>query len=154
MCKKLVICKYPQYKGNSELYLSNTEYPYVVDTVKAIKEGDFIVIKDTVGSRNDDKKAVSVIKVIKVFKDVNNTEAQAYLHAKGFFEPILVKIFLGKADIGSYFEEAEKAHKRVEIQEKMEARFKEAEKDALYRKLAETDPTMKALLDELDKLDC
>lgn len=48
--------------------------------------------------------------------------------------------------------ELDKKRKREEITKKLEARFKEAEKEALYRKLTETDPEMKALLSELDSL--
>ena len=151
MCKKLVICKYLQYK-DAELHFSPETYPYVVDTVKPIKEGDFIVIKDPVGGSNSDRKYVSVVKVIKTFEDADSVSAQSYLSSAKCAR-VRDKIFLGKADIGPYFEEIEKAHKRAEIKEKLEARFKEVEKDALYRKLAETDPTMKVLLDELDKLD-
>ena len=45
-----------------------------------------------------------------------------------------------------------KKKKIAELQDKIEERFKEAEKEALYRKLAETDPEMKSLLAELDSL--
>lgn len=151
MCKKLVICKYLQYKDD-ELHFSPETYPYVIDTVKTIKEGDFIVIKDPISVRNSIRKYVSVVKVIKAFEDADSTLARCCL-ASPECARVRDRIFLGKADIGPYFEEIEKAHKRAEIKEKLEARFKEVEKDALYRKLAETDPTMKVLLDELDKLD-
>ena len=62
------------------------------------------------------------------------------------------KIFVGKAELGDYFAELDKKRKREEITQKLEERFKEAEKMALYQKLAETDPEMKELLTELEAL--
>lgn len=62
------------------------------------------------------------------------------------------KIFIGKADLGNYFVELDRKRKVEEITQKLENRFKEAEKMALYKKLAETDPEMKTLLDELEAL--
>lgn len=62
------------------------------------------------------------------------------------------KIFVGKAELADYFAEIDKRQKVADLTAKIEKRFKEAEKEALYRKLAETDPEMKALLAELDSL--
>lgn len=150
MCQKLIIVKYiVSEEGN--LGFSANKYAYTIETLKKINEGDFVVIRDWFGRTNENSKSVSVVKVIKVFADARSTEALQYLEDNST-SGIRSKEFLGKADIAGYFEEIEKAEKRKELQKKIEQRFKEAEKEALYRKLAETDPEMKALLAELDSL--
>lgn len=146
---KLVVCKYIVYE-NGELSFSSQKYPYLIDTLKSVKEGDFIVIKDYNDRNNSDNKAVSVVKVVKSFTDLESDEAHNYLET--CTRSPIDKVFLGKADIAPYFEEIEKKHKRAELKKKIEARFKEAEKEALYKKLAETDPIMKSLLSELEAL--
>ena len=147
---KLVVCKCIIFE-NGELSFSSQKYPYLIDTLKPVKEGDFIVIKDYNDRSNSDNKAVSVVKVVKSFTDLESDEAHDYL--KTCTKSPIDKVFLGKADIATYFEEIEKKHKREELNKKIEARFKEAEKEALYKKLAETDPIMKSLLSELEALD-
>lgn len=146
---KLVVCKYIFFE-NGELSFSSQKHPYLIDTLKSVKEGDFIVIKDYNGRNNSDNKAVSVVKVVKSFTDLESDEAHNYLET--CTRSPIDKVFLGKADIAPYFEEIEKKHKRAELKKKIEARFKEAEKEALYKKLAETDPIMKSLLSELEAL--
>ena len=145
---KLVVCKYIFFE-NGELSFSSQKYPYLID-LKSVKEGDFIVIKDYNNRNNSDNKAVSVVKVVKSFTDLESDEAHNYLET--CTRSPIDKVFLGKADIAPYFEEIEKKHKRAELKKKIEARFKEAEKEALYKKLAETDPIMKSLLSELEAL--
>ena len=146
---KLVVCRYIFFE-NGELSFSSQKYPYLIDTLKSVKEGDFIVIKDYNERNNSDNKAVSVVKVVKSFTDLESDEAHNYLET--CTRNPIDKVFLGKADIAPYFEEIEKKHKRAELKKKIEARFKEAEKEALYKKLAETDPIMKSLLSELEAL--
>lgn len=146
---KLVVCKYIFFE-NGELSFSSQKYPYLIDTLKSVKEGDFIVIKDYNDRSNSDNKAVSVVKVVKSFTDLESDEAHNYLET--CTRSPIDKVFLGKADIAPYFEEIEKKHKRAELKKKIEARFKEAEKESLYKKLAETDPIMKSLLSELEAL--
>ena len=146
---KLVICKYNFFE-NGGLSFSSQKYPYLIDTLKSVKEGDFIVIKDCNDRNNSDNKAVSVVKVVKSFTDLESDEAHNYLET--CTRSPVDKVFLGKADIAPYFEEIEKKHKRAELKKKIEARFKEAAKEALYKKLAETDPIMKSLLSELEAL--
>ena len=146
---KLVVCKYIVFE-NGELSFSSQKYPYLIDTLKSVKEGDFIVIKDYNDRNNSDNKAVSVVKVVKSFIDFESDEVHNYLETCN--RSPIDKVFLGKADIAPYFEEIEKKHKRAELKKKIEARFKEAEKEALYKKLAETDPIMKSLLSELEAL--
>ena len=147
---KLVVCKYIVFE-NGELSFSSQKYPYLIDTLKSVKEGDFIVIKDYNDRNNSDNKAVSVVKVVKSFTDLESDEAHNYLET--CTRSPMDKVFLGKADIAPYFEEIEKKHKRAELKKKIATRFKEAEKEALYKKLAETDPIMKSLLSELEALD-
>ena len=147
--KKLVVCKYIIFE-NGELSFSSQKYPYLIDTLKSVKEGDFIVIKDYNDKNNSDNKAVSVVKVVKSFTDLESNEAHDYIET--CTRSPIDKVFLGKADIVPYFEEIEKKYKRAELKKKIEARFKEAEKEALYKKLAETDPIMKSLLSELEAL--
>lgn len=146
---KLVVCKYIVYE-DGELSFSSQKYPYLIDTLKSVKEGDFIVIKDYNDRSNSDNKAVSVVKVVKSFTDLESDETHNYLET--CTRSPIDKVFLGKADIAPYFEEIEKKHKRAELKKRIEARFKEAEKEALYKKLAETDPIMKSLLSELEAL--
>ena len=146
---KLVVCKYIVFE-NGELSFSSQKYPYLIDTLKSVKEGDFIVIKDYNDRNNSDNKAVSVVKVVKSFTDLESDEVHNYLET--CTRSPIDKVFLGKADIAPYFEEIEKKHKRAELKKKIEARLKEAEKEALYKKLAETDPIMKSLLSELEAL--
>lgn len=149
MSKKLVIVKYIQ-NDEENLRFSAHSYAYTIETLKKISEGDFIVIRDWKGSPNEDRKSISVVKVIKAFADRRSSEALQFIEDKDL--TLRDKEFLGKADIAGYFDEIEKAEKRKELQQKIEKRFKEAEKEALYRKLAETDPEMKVLLAELDSL--
>ena len=150
MCQKLIIAKYIQ-NGAENLVFSTNKYAYTIETLKKTNKGDFIVIRDWKGASNDDHKSVSVVKVVEVFADRRSAEALKYLEDNST-SALRDKEFLGKADIKDYFDEIEKKHKREELQEKIERRFKEAEKEALYRKLAETDPEMKALLAELDSI--
>ena len=99
---KLVVCKYIVF-GNGELSFSSQKYPYLIDTLKSVKEGDFIVIKDYSDRNNSDNKAVSVVKVVKSFTDLESDEAHNYLET--CTRSPMDKVFLGKADIAPYFEE-------------------------------------------------
>ena len=112
-------------------------YFYWVDTDKTIKNGDYIILKDDV---NWD--ALKVVKVI---------SAEIFEAGKKY-EKAKTKALIGFAEVGDYFKANENKRRAKEIKAQLEARFKEAEKMALYRKLAETDSTMKDLLKELDAL--
>ena len=112
-------------------------YFYWVDTEKTIKAGNYIILKDDV---NWD--ALKVVKVI---------SAELFEAGKKY-EKAKTKALIGFAYVGDYFEAKEKKRRAKKIKEQLEARFKEAEKMALYRKLAESDETMKSLLAELDAL--
>ena len=124
------------------------EYWYVFNSEKDIKlkSDDFAVI-DSVQERNQDP--FSVVKVIVAEKysvaRINEIEAEIDMGVKS-------KTLFGKADLSSYFAEKDRLEKIRQININLANRFKEAEKLALYKQLAETDPTMKKLLSELEAL--
>ena len=157
MSKKLVIVKYLGTDCDGEYTTVNKDYGYFIETKKQIKVGDFLCIgyctKDgRQNGINEDRNVISVVRVRKVQDDYDhNVEKGNELIAPLSKAPIY-KELIGKADLGSYFAELDRKHKVEEITEKLEQRFKEAEKMALYKKLAETDPEMKTLLDELEAL--
>ena len=124
------------HEVNSDDFTSDN-YFYWVDTDKKIKTGDYIILKD---DTNWD-----ALKLVRV--------ASAELFEAGKkYEKAKTKALIGFADVGDYFKAKEAKRRAKEIKAELEARFKEAEKMALYRKLAETDGTMKELLAELDSL--
>lgn len=152
MCKKLVICRYigftPDFK---ELCTIGKRYAYFVETKKKIEKGDFICIAEAYKG-NDDRNFLSTVRVENVIKDYDNhVEEGNTLIAQCELAP-RNKIFVGKAELGDYFAELDKKRKREEITQKLEQRFREAEKMALYKKLAETDPEMQSLLAQLEEL--
>lgn len=157
MCKKLVIVKYLGLNSNADYSTVCKDYGYFIETKKQIKVGDFICIghitkNDTPNSINEDRNVISVVRVMKIQDDYDhNIEKGNELIAPLSKAPIY-KEFIGKADLGGYFAEIDKKRKREEITQKLEERFREAEKMALFQKLAETDPEMKGLLDELEAL--
>ena len=150
MCKKLLVVKYLGFNPSSELCTVGQSYPYTVETRKQIKPKDFVVLADE--TQNDDRNVVSTVRVIEVLNDdATEEEIDKALTRCNYRKP-RDKIFVGKAELGDYFAELDKKCKREEITRKLEERFKEAEKMALYKKLAETDPEMKELLSELEAL--
>lgn len=155
--KKLVIVKYLGVNYDGEYTTVNKDYGYFIETKKQIKVGDFICIGYITKDRctngvNEDRNVISVVRVMKVQDDYDhNIEKGNELIASLSKAPIY-KEFIGKAELGDYFYELDKKRKREEITKKLEERFKEAEKMALYQKLAETDPEMKSLLEELEAL--
>lgn len=154
MCKKLVICRYIGYEIGGELTTIGEKYSYFIETKKKIEKGDFICISENIEGRqsfNADKNYLSVVRVQEVLDYNKNKEKGDELIAGCKREPRL-KTFVGKAELSDYFAELDKKRKREEITQKLEQRFKEAEKMALYQKLAETDPEMKELLSELEAL--
>ncbi len=116
---------------------TSDNYFYWVDTEKTIKAGDYIILKD---DTNWD-----ALKLVRV--------ASAELFEAGKkYEKAKTKALIGFANVDDYFKAKEAKRRAKEIKAQLEARFKEAEKMALYRKLAESDETMKELLAELDSL--
>lgn len=124
------------HEVNSDDFTSDN-YFYWVDTDKKIKAGDYIILKD---DTNWD-----ALKLVRV--------ASAELFEAGKkYEKAKTKALIGFAEVDEYFKAKEAKRRAKEIKAELEQRFKEAEKMALYRKLAETDTTMKELLAELDSL--
>lgn len=116
---------------------NSDSYFYWIDTDKSISKGDYLILKDDV---NWD--ALKVVKVVDVETFVPNKK----------YGPAKTKALIGFAEVGDYFKAKENKRRAKEIKAELEKRFKEAEKMALYRKLAESDETMKSLLAELDAL--
>ena len=150
MCKKLVICRYIGFNPNNELCTIGRNYAYFIETKKKIEARDFICIAEPRG--NDDRACLSTVRVMNVVNDYEHNVEAGNVLISGCENSPRNKIFVGKADLQQYFYELDKKRKREEITKKLEERFKEAEKMALYQKLAETDPEMKGLLDELEAL--
>lgn len=156
--KKLVIVRYLGYSSETRDYCCvSKDYGYFINTKKQIKEGDFICIGTFTSDEmrngvNEDRCVVSVVRVKKVIDDYDHNIEKANDLIGGLSKSPIYKELLGKADLAGYFAEIDKKRKIEELQERIEKRFKEAEKEALYRKLAETDPQMKELLAELDSL--
>ena len=113
-------------------------YNYWIDTDKCITAGDYLILKD-----DSNWDALKVVKVI---------EAECYVSGK-VYDKAKTKALIGFAEVKDYFGAKERKRRAKEIRAQLDARFKEAEKMALYRKLAETDGTMKELLEELDSLE-
>ena len=150
MCQKLVICKYIGFNPKGELCTIGRNYAYFIETKKKVEKGDFICIAENRG--NDDRACLSTVRVMNVVNNYkDNVETGNSFIAQCENSP-RDKIFVGKADLSDFFAELDKKRKREEITQKLEQRFKEAEKMALYQKLAETDPEMKELLSELEAL--
>lgn len=151
MSQKLVICRYIGFNPEGELSSIGKKYGYFIETKKKITKGDFICIAENFKG-NDDKKFLSVVRVVDIVDNYKQNIETGNELISGLDYTPRAKIFVGKADLADYFAEIDRKQKREEIQLKLEARFKEAEKEALYRKLAETDPVMKELLNELEEL--
>ena len=150
MCKKLVICKYIGFNPDDELCTVGKNYAYFIETKKKIEPKDFICITENRG--NDDKACLSTVRVMNVVNNYENNVEEGNSLIAGCENSPRNKIFVGKAELGDYFAELDKKRKREELQQKIEKRFKEAEKEALYKKLAETDDEMRSLLAQLEEL--
>lgn len=135
-------------RRNGDFNFSPKEYWYIFKSEKdvKVKEGDFVVI-ETIDTRYLDP--FSIVKVVEAeeysYDRINEIEDTIQVGVKS-------KELIGKADLGSYFAEKERQEKIRQINFNLANRFKEAEKLALYKQLAETDPTMKSLLAELEAL--
>lgn len=150
MSNKLVLVRYLGFNPEEDLTTVGKKYAYLVKTRKSIKKDDFIVLADK--SQNDDRNVVSTVCVIKVLDNNATSEEVDKALSECAYEKPREKLFVGKAELKEYFAEVDKKRKRKELNEQIEKRFKEAEKMALYQKLAETDPEMKRLLSELAEL--
>lgn len=155
--KKLVIVKYLGLNPDGEYSTVCKDYGYFIETKKQIKEGDFICIgyctkNGHQNGINEDRNVISVVRVMKVVDDYDHNVEKGNELIAPLSKPPIYKEFIGKADLSEYFAEIDRKRKIEEINYQLEQRFREAEKMALYKKLAETDPEMKALLDKLEEL--
>ena len=154
--KKLVIVKYLGWHDDNYGCIGK-DYGYFINTKKKIAVGDFLCIgyctKDGYQNGvNEDHLVISTVRVQKVVDDYDHNIGKGNDLISGLSKAPIYKELIGKADLSGYFAEMDRKRKVEEINRKLEARFKEAEKMALYKKLAETDPETKALLDELEGL--
>lgn len=157
MGKKLVIVKYLGMNYDGDYSTISKDYGYFIETKKQIKVGDFLCIgyitKDEHHNGvNEDRNVISVVRVMKVQDDYDHNIEKGNELITGLSKAPIYKELIGKADLSGYFAEVDRKRKIEEITSKLESRFKEAEKMALYKKLAETDPEMKELLAELEAL--
>ena len=149
MSDKLLVVRYLGFSSEG-LSTIGKRYAYTVKTRKSIKKDDFIVLADA--SQNDDRNTVSTVRVMQVLDENASPEEVDKAISECAYDKPREKLFVGKAELKDYFAEVDRKRKRKELNEQIEERFKEAEKMALYQKLAETDPEMKRLLSELAEL--
>ena len=135
-------------RRNGDFNFSPKEYWYIFKSEKdvKVKEGDFVVI-ETIDNRYLDP--FSIVKVTSAenfsVERINEIEEDINVGVKS-------KDIFGKADLSLFFAEKERQEKIRQINFNLANRFKEAEKLALYKQLAETDPVMKDLLTQLEAL--
>lgn len=135
-------------KRKGDFDFSPREYWYIFKSEKDIKvkEGDFAVI-ETIDNRYSDPFSVVKVTSAENFsaERINEIEEDINVGVKS-------KEIFGKADLSSFFAEKERQEKIRQINSNLVNRFKQAEKLALYKQLAETDPIMKDLLAQLEAL--
>ena len=135
-------------RRNGDFNFLTKEYWYIFKSEKDIKvkEGDFVVI-ETIDNRYLDP--FSIVKVTSAenfsIERINEIEEDINVGVKS-------KDIFGKADLSLFFAEKERQEKIRQINVNLANRFKEAEKLALYKQIAETDPVMKDLLAQLEAL--
>ena len=135
-------------RRNGDFNFSPKEYYYIFKSEKdvKVKEGDFVVV-ETIDNRYLDP--FSIVKVTSAenfsIERINEIEEDINVGVKS-------KDIFGKADLSLFFAEKERQEKIRQINVNLANRFKEAEKLALYKQLAETDPVMKDLLTQLEAL--
>ena len=112
-------------------------YNYWLKTSKEVKKGSYIILND-----NSNWDALKICKVVAVEE---RKEGKTY-------EKALTKALIGFADVQDYFGAKERKRTIKNLLKTMEERFKESEKMAMYRKLAETDATMQNYINQLDAL--
>lgn len=135
-------------RRNGDFNFSPKEYWYIFKSEKdvKVKEGDFAII-ETIDSRYLDP--FSIVKVTSTenfsVERINEIEDTIQVAVKS-------KELIGKADLSLFFAEKERQENIRQININLANRFKEAEKLALYKQLAESDPVMKGLLAQLESL--
>lgn len=135
-------------RSHGDFNFSAKEYYYIFKSEKdvKVKEGDFAVI-ETIDKRYSDP--FSIVKVTSAenfsVERINELEEDINVGVK-------YKEIFGKADLSSFFAEKERQEKIRQINSNLVNRFKQVEKLTLYKQLAETDPIMKDLLNQLEAL--
>ena len=145
--KQIVKIKFISKTANGyDFYPKEYWYIFKSDKKMEVKAGDFAII-ESVQQRSQDP--FSVAKVVEAeeysYERINEIESTIQVGVKS-------KELIGKADLSSYFAEKERQEKIRQINANLANRFKEAEKLALYKQLAETDLIMKDLLAQLEAL--
>lgn len=145
--KQIVKVKFIQRCSDGYEFYSK-EYWYIFKSNEnvEVKAGDFAII-ESVQVRSQDP--FSVVKVVEAeeysAERINEIEESIETGVKS-------KELIGVADLSSYFAEKDRQEKIKQINASLVSRFKQAEKLALYKQLAETDPVMKDLLAQLEVL--
>ena len=138
-------------RRNGDFNFSPKEYVYIFKSEKSekavkVKEGDFAVI-ETIDKRYSDPFSIVKVTSAENFSAERINEIEEDINAE-----VKSKDIFGKADLSSYFAEKERQEKIRQININLANRFKEAEKFALYKRLAESDSIMKDLLAQLEAL--
>lgn len=135
-------------RRNGDFNFSPNEYWYIFKSEKdvKVKEGDFAVIETS------DSRYLDPFSIVKVTSAENYSAERIDEIEEDINVGVKSKDIFGKADLSLFFAEKERQEKIRQINTNLASRFKEAEKLALYKQLAETDPVMKDLLAQLEAL--
>lgn len=107
-------------------------YSYFTD-IEDLKVGDLVVVEN-----NGEFKVVTVVKTIGLTKTQTNNAT---------------KWIVSKIDITGYIDKLRKMELVQEIKNELHKRKEEMQEYLLFKQLAETDPKIKDLLSELEKVD-
>lgn len=145
--KQIVKVKFVE-RRNGDFNFSPKEYWYIFKSEKdvKVKEGNFAVI-ETIDNRYSDPFSVVKVVAVEDYSAERISEIEAVIDVG-----VKTKELIGVADLSSYFAEKERQEKIRQINANLAERFRTAEKLALYKQLAETDPVMKDLLTQLEAL--
>ena len=133
------------YNGKKKSFDDCKTYNYCVDipAPSALAPGVFLVLLDPVTY-----DALKVVRVNRVYL----TEQDATKSIMPDDEFFVHKEFVGFADLDGYFGR-ESARERIkELSERLRVLVERAEKLAMYKKLAETDPEVRVTLDAMAEL--
>lgn len=145
--KQIVKVKFVE-RRNGDFNFSPKEYWYIFKSEKdvKVKEGNFAVI-ETIDNRYSDPFSVVKVVAVEDYSAERISEIEAVIDVG-----VKSKELIGVADLSSYFAEKERQEKIRQINANLAERFRTAEKLALYKQLAESDPVMKDLLTQLEAL--
>lgn len=104
-------------------------YDYIIPSyMKDLKIDDYAVVQT--------ERSYQIVQIVDIVDDSD----------------IASKYIIDTVDLGQYEEYIENKKARENLMLKMEKRLEESNRLLLYRQLAESDPVMKSLLEELGKL--